>query len=113
MKVKYVSILVGFVALVILMIFQTIRIKKRAKRNFEIFNNASLDGNIIDISQSVGEVFIKLDNDNIKYSFIPKNDNKPFYNNAKKGSHIIKPIKSDTLKLIRGNEEYKYVFEKF
>ncbi|MFY0255837.1 hypothetical protein ACDQ55_17990 [Chitinophaga sp. 30R24] len=98
-------------------LYQSIKVKKRAKRNFDLFYEADLDGKISDMTVSVGVVYFKLDKSDKKYGFIPitneLNNNMPFFNTARIGDYIMKPIKSDTLKLIKGDNIYLYTFRKF
>ncbi|RFS23491.1 hypothetical protein DVR12_10790 [Chitinophaga silvatica] len=107
-----------FLALVVVsaILYQSIKVKQRAKRNFDHFYNSDLNGKISDITVSVGVVYFKLDKGDEQYGFIPitseLNNNMPFFNTARIGDSIVKPVKSDTLKIIKGNQVYLYSFRK-
>jgi hypothetical protein len=98
-------------------LYQSFKVKKKAKWNFDLFYNADLNGKISDMTVSVGVVYFKLEKSDEKYGFIPitneLNNNMPFFNTAKIGDYIIKPVKSDILKLIKEGNIYLYSFKKF
>lgn len=98
-------------------IFNSIRLKEKGKKNFEIFYGSRLDGKIENIQVSVGVIYIKLINSDHRYSFIPitstLNENTPFFNVAENGDHVFKPSNSDALKLIKDEKTYVYTFQKF
>ncbi|WP_343745590.1 hypothetical protein [Chitinophaga sp.] len=114
MQVKNIVIVFGF--LVVAFIADRIW-NKRDKRNFGVFYNASINGRIIDIGPSSGIVYFTLDNSDVQYGFAPRafdyNHYMSFSDSAKVGDVIVKPAKSDTLRLIKGTHTYLFTFKKY
>jgi hypothetical protein len=105
-----------FILLIGVIVFYSLRVKEKGKKNFEIFYKAKVDGKIETIQLSVGVVYVKLSTSEM-YSFIPitapLNSGTPFYTVAKKGDLLLKMANSDTLRLSNHEKTYLYTFEKF
>ena len=112
-----VALFIFFIGLIIFMVFHTINVKERGKKEFRQFYSSELDGVIVSMHASVGGVYFKLNNTNKEYNFVPligeENKNSTFYHTAEKGDRIVKPAYADTLTLITEDTVYKYTFEKF
>ncbi|MCG8387833.1 MAG: hypothetical protein MJA30_19935 [Cytophagales bacterium] len=101
--------------LILLAIFQSMHVDKRAEQRFERFYNSSLEGRIS--CQPEGSVAgSKFCIENQKFYFHPYtselNRNKIFEYLAESGDSIYKPAYSDTLILIKEGKEYRYTFAK-
>lgn len=114
---KYLIIIFGAILLVSLAIHEEVSIKREAKIGYKIFNRSMVDGKIIKISSSNGLSYVKLDNTDTEYIFMPRktiiNNGRNFYLTAKVGDSIYKMPYSDTLILTHKWQKYYYTFTKF
>ena len=89
---------------------------RKAKRQFDLFFNSNLIGTLEYVDVKFHGVAFKLINDDNEYVFYPYtsllNDMKIFNHFANVGDSIFKPIKSDTLVLVKNHRQYKYNFQK-
>jgi hypothetical protein len=89
---------------------------RRAKKQYDLFFNSNLIGSLEYVDIKFHGVAFKLIKDKNEYVFYPNtsrlNDMKIFYQFAKVGDSILKPIKSDTLVLVKNHKPMKYTFHK-
>ncbi|HTE34724.1 MAG TPA: hypothetical protein VK666_30310 [Chryseolinea sp.] len=116
MKQK-VLILIG-IGLVILsfLAYQSVRAKRKGKKQFEVFYASNLNSEISSITVSVGGVYFRLSNDSTQYVFFPRtsdvNGNTIFEHIAERGDLLVKKSYADTLKLVKEDKVYLYTFQK-
>ncbi len=87
----------------------------RAKKQFDLFFNSNLKGEIDWVDIKYHGVAFKLTNDINEYIFYPYtsqlNDKNIFNHFAVAGDSIVKPMKSDTLVLVKNFKHFKYTFQ--
>ncbi len=88
----------------------------RAKKKYEQFMSASIDGKLTYISGNSNGTFFKIQGHEIKYNFFPYtsnelNDGFIFSRIAKIGDRVYKEKNSDTLTLFHEERVLKYTFE--
>jgi len=114
---KYLIIFGAVLVLPFAIYHEEVSIKREAKIGYKIFNRSMVDGKIIKISSSNGLSYIKLDNADTEYIFMPRktviNNDRNFYLTAKVGDSIYKMPYSDTLILTHKWQKYYYTFTKF
>ncbi len=81
----------------------------------ETFHKSAIYGKLSNIQIKYKMIYFSVENQDEYYLFSPVtselNDNKEFYNNAKRGDLVIKPSYLDTLTLItEEGKEYQYTF---
>ncbi|MEM7512245.1 MAG: hypothetical protein AAF388_15020 [Bacteroidota bacterium] len=90
---------------------------KRAKIEFEEFNEAELNGKIKSVGFSASGSHFRIQGDSTKYFFSPTwNSDLPnqfFYKLASKGDSVSKESKGEFIYLYHNEEEYKFRFKKF
>jgi len=87
----------------------------RAQKQFDLFFNSNLNGVINRVDIKNHGVAFKLANDINEYLFYPYtsqlNGNNIFDQFAVAGDSIVKPMKSDTLVLVKNFKHFKYTFQ--
>jgi hypothetical protein len=106
-------VLIAMIYLAIAQIFGN----RRNKKNYEIFNNSEIAGQIEQIGIKNRGVGFKIINDQTEYVFYPRissfNQNIIFDHFAMKGDSIVKHRFQDILILIKKGKLYSYTFQKF
>jgi hypothetical protein len=90
---------------------------KNIEQEYVQFYNTNLIGVIEKVGIKYHGTSLQLKGDRKEYVFYPYSDaqlnkGKVFENFAKAGDSVVKPLKSDTLILIKGKRTYLYTFEK-
>ncbi|MGZ2369580.1 hypothetical protein ACXR6G_07320 [Ancylomarina sp. YFZ004] len=108
-KIKYIIIALIFV--VVYVVITELIFKNRR----QLFYESNLQGKLIEIYSSRDGIKISINSNDKSYRFYPIKSfdtSKSFENVAQIGDSIIKPTKSDTLKLIKKGKVYLYTFRK-
>ena len=108
-KTKY--IIIAFVFILGYIVITELIFKNRR----QLFYESNLQGKLIEIYSSREGIKIRINNVDRNFCFEPKssfNIHENFENIAQIGDSIIKPTKSDTIKLIKEGEVYLYTFNK-
>jgi hypothetical protein len=104
-----------FALVSMLIIYSSIRVKKRGRVIYQKFYQSNIQGVIEEVKSSAGVTYFKLFNNREEYGFIPvtsilNNNNTTFSTIAQPGDKILKKAGSDTLRLVKTKRTYLYTF---
>jgi len=110
---KIIIIIFCCVAIVVYMVISQISFKKKNRIQYQEFMQANIDGKLNYIGQSNGVVYIEIEGDKKRYSFIPieVQGRRYFAYFAHVGDRVIKTPQSNTLTLLKGQNVYRYLID--
>jgi hypothetical protein len=116
-KVLILKIASVLTLLVGLVFFDARRTKNRGREHFARFDEATLNGELAAVRVAYKGVQIQLVGDTASYVFYPRTDEymnhgAVFWHVAKPGDRLVKPAYSDTVLLISGEQQLRYLFSR-
>jgi len=116
-KVLILKIASVLTLLVALAFFDARRTKNRGREHLARFDEATLNGELVSVRVANKGVQIQLVGDTESYVFYPRTDEylnhgAVFWHVAKPGDRLVKLAYSDTLHLISGEQQLRYLFSR-